>query len=358
MRARSHHLRRALGALALAATTFALARPGDADEPASFRLAYEAPAGCPTRENFAEALRFRTAKIVIDDRGTAGRGEIELVIRERRGKFVATLVLTVDGAKESRTMEGSRCETVAYAASLAAAILVDPAARTEAVPALTTPPVEAGAKDAEDEDASPDGGTHDAGPDAETSSPAVYPPPDSPPPSTSLHPTAAVAVGATTAIHGIDPTLGVRGGVEARRGNLRLWTARLGAFAGLASDVTSPIGTVRYQPLTARFDACPLVGRWGASLLDACVFGAVWLVPVSAPGAPVDHPQLRALFSPGLSARAGLPLGAGSSWALALDLSVGFHPAEERFRLEPRGEVFRLPRVYSSVGVEGSWTGP
>lgn len=317
-----------------------------ADGPARFELVYETPAGCPSRQRFAEELRYRTSKIALDDASEL-RGTIALRVVEQRGRFAGTLDLTVDGATESRSLAGPRCESVVSALGLAAAVLVDPAANAAPLPptlpaAPPTPASDAGAE----EDAPPEAEAPPPAPDASarTEAPPPSPAPEEP---ARLTWSAEVSAGATTAIHDVDPIVIVGANVERRRARSRLWAAHLRASASLEKDVSATAGTVAYRAYGARLDGCPLVGSL-ASLdldLDACAFVSMLLVPVSAPRAPVEHAQLRVLVSPGAVGRAHLRLG--GTFGVALDLGVGLHPVQEQFLIEPRGEVFRVPRVYT-----------
>ncbi len=323
-----------------------ISRLTHADQPARFELAYEAPATCPSRERFAQELRFRTSKIVFDDTSEL-HGKIALRVEESRGRYAGTLVLTVDGATESRSVSGPRCESVVSALGLAAAILVDPAANAaplpEAIPAIEPSPVDAGPPDAATDASAP---TETPPPDASTAPPPPLPAPE---PQSRLAWSAEIGAGATTAIHDLDPLLVLGAGVEAVRARRRLWAAHLRLFASLDHDVSANAGTITYRTYGGRLDGCPLVGTLEAIDLDldACAFVSLLVVPVGAPSAPIEHAQVRALFSPGAVGRAVLHFGRASSFGLALDVGAGIHPVQEQFLIDPRGEVFRLPRVYS-----------
>jgi hypothetical protein len=250
---------------------------------------------------------------------------------------------------------------VVGALSLAAAVLIDPAARTDALPATLTvgeatddggAPLDATSGDQSDaasiDAASTDAGEEDGGP-VVVEVPPPPPPPSDSPDSLRTRLSFELGAGATTAIEGIDSTLGLGVGLRRTRGASSLWALRAIAFASLGGEVSAAEGTIAYRAYGARLDACPFVGRISALLsLDACAFGALWLVPVNAPDARIDHPQTRVFATPGLVGRATAARGA---FALAFDLGAGVHPVSERFRIEPGGEVFRLQPVYGFAGI-------
>lgn len=321
-----------------------------ADEPTRIALRFDAPRACPAEERFRQELGYRSSKLVIDP-GAESSARLEVAIAERGGTFTGRLVLALGGAEETRTVAGARCESVVAALSLAAAVLLDPEARTDPLPESLPPVPPAPEPEA---DAAPppiaDAGPPETG--APDSTPEPFPPPLPPRDEKPWVLSAEAALGGTTAVHGIDPLAAV--GIEARRivRTRSRGAARLLVFATPGGEVTALPGTVAYGAYGARVDLCPLSSTPAGTIrIDACAFGSAWLLPVRSPTAAIDRAQLRTLFTPGALARAGVGVG---PLTLALDLGLGVHIAEERFLIEPRGEVFRVPRVYGVGGLGAS----
>ena len=316
--------------------------PVSADEPARLSLAFDAAPGCPSRERFEQELAYRTSRLVIDPSRDAS-SRLDVRITEQRGRYVGKLVLALGGASESRAVTGARCETVVAALSLAAAVLVDPGARTDPLPATLEPaPIEDAGTDADAPEPEPEAA---APPPAPIDAAPIEPPPPPPPPPEGPRfvPSVEIGAGATTAIDGVDPLALLGFGVRRRgTGALRL----VGAIATPAEASAAP-GTIAYQLQGGRLDVCPLA-LGDALRLDACAFGAVWAVAVRAPSAAVDLPQIRWLVTPGAIARAGVVTGRVT---LSVDVGAGVHVAQERFRIDPAGEVLRVPLVYGLGGV-------
>lgn len=117
------------------------ARAAETESP-HFRLAYDAPSGCPDRGAFLDAIRARTPRprlaatddqepaitlhVAIDsgDESTSGR----LELREP------------DGTEETRSVTGRTCGEVMKALALVAAVMLDPEARMGPEPPVPSPP--------------------------------------------------------------------------------------------------------------------------------------------------------------------------------------------------------------------------
>lgn len=198
------------------------------------RLAYAAPAGCPSALEVAAAIRAHTARFHAASPGEPAR-EVGLTIVPSDGGFEGAVALRdAGGASSDRRLRGARCAEVAAAMVLVTAITIDPTVALG--PPLPAPPP------------SP--------PRDRTPSPRPAPPPDAPP---------AVAVGVqVSAQTGVGPSAsGVgRAFVEVllrpgAPGALRP-TIRLAGLRALAQRADTLAGTAELSLSGGRIDVCPL----------------------------------------------------------------------------------------------------
>jgi hypothetical protein len=164
----------------------------------------------------------------------------------------------------------------------------------------------------------------------------------------------SLAVGASNAIDGVDALGAIA--IEARRRSALTYGARLVLFATTPGRASNAAGSVAYAAFGGRLDLCPHRAPIARPLyFDACASLATWLVPVHAPDAAIDLGSLRALFAPGAVLRFDAELGA---FRPGIELAGFAHLAREGFRIEPHGEVFRLPAAFGTLSFLGAWTIP
>lgn len=323
-----------------------------AEESLDTAVTFAAPAGCPDGARFEEELSQRTGRVRLVRETERAAGRVTVTITEAKGRFTAKLVIREQGATTLRTIQGSQCASVVGASALTAAILLDPeGARTEA--SLPPPPA--------------------AAPALPVPAPAPTPPPPAPapvPPALPLVPVArtpatpegprwklavGAGAGATTAIEGVDFPLSARADVRQGRGLLRpVFALHVNVIVG--HEVARAAGSVRARGSSALLDASPHAVDLGSGFFFVpSLSAATWLLGVHATSAALDVPALRVLVAVGAGLRLERHFGL---FMLAADVSGHAHLLRERFRIEPQGEVFRLPSVYVSGGISGAVTIP
>ena len=136
-----HRRRGRVAARCTLALAFALAiasgtRAAQPVEP--IRLVYEAPAACPSRDDFIAAVMMRTKLVRIDD-GTSAARIFDVHAESRHGRWVGSLVVRTGARRNSvRKVSGATCRAIVEALGLFTALAVDPNASSDAAP--TAPP--------------------------------------------------------------------------------------------------------------------------------------------------------------------------------------------------------------------------
>jgi hypothetical protein len=133
--------------VSLVSSTFARAAEADATTtPASvtptapeLALTWQAPPGCPT----AADVQTQFGRLLGGDAHTPSGKHIAATINVRTpapARWNLELATVLDGAAGRRNLEGDSCASVASAASLILALMIDPAAAERAVAESTPPP--------------------------------------------------------------------------------------------------------------------------------------------------------------------------------------------------------------------------
>ena len=113
-------LRRLVGLCAVLAWS-GLARAGDTTP---VRIAIEVPEGCSSVRSFYDAVRARTDRIHLTTRAREGL-ELRVIVVRLQARYRGELrVVELDGARTTRSVEGTSCEEVVRALSLTAALVV------------------------------------------------------------------------------------------------------------------------------------------------------------------------------------------------------------------------------------------
>jgi len=116
------------------------ARAAGEEAASRFRLAFEAPAGCPDRAAFVRGIRARTPRPQLVDDESEPAIALRVVIVGGSDRASGTLHLREpDGTEETRSVTGRTCAEVGDALALVAAVMLDPEARTEAEPPVSMP---------------------------------------------------------------------------------------------------------------------------------------------------------------------------------------------------------------------------
>jgi hypothetical protein len=343
-----------VGALSVLLAAAALAQA--APDATPVLVQYEAPESCPSQAVFEGALLFRSPRIgMVSAAEQAAVTARVRVTQNAKGAYRGVLELAPrDGAASERAIGGTRCSSVVEALSLAAALLLDPeGVRSAPLPSVSElERLAEAARAAAAPTTEPTPPAEPAPPPASAPSPARPAPPAPAPPRPPLRAestddsgprrlSVALFGGATSAVHGLDGQAGLGVELAFGAGGLELGP-HLAAGFGLERRVSASAGSVVYQPFEVRAGVCagPRPSRFE---LAGCAGAALVLLTVDAPEADTPRPSLRALPSLGLGPRLAYRFGA---FALGLELGAGVHLSAERFRIEPEGEVFRLPRVH------------
>ncbi|MBX3209649.1 MAG: hypothetical protein KF764_31740 [Labilithrix sp.] len=336
--------RAAAVALLVAAPLARAQPPASESETPRFRLAYEAPEGCPDRAAFVSAVLARTSRprLVEDERD--GDAVVVRVAIASAGAESASGRLDLrepDGTEETRRVVSRTCAEVANALALVAAVMLDPDARTG--PAPEPPPPEP---------------------------PAPEPPPPAPPPpratgprpkparsaprSATWHLSAGAELGALGGIGpAVAPLAGLSIELERARGAL-VSTARLSAdVARTSSDLRS--GEQTYEWLGATLRVCPAyVSAW-----------RLRFAPCAALQGGGHRGTTRDVRSPTTNVALWIaPAAVGAvewpmSSAVSLELQGGvlFPLRRTRFYLAPASTIFDVPFAAGviSLGARVRW---
>lgn len=298
-----------------------------APAPIPIRIDFDAPAGCATAEAFYDALRARTDRVRL-----ATKGERSWNVQVRLSRSGARVhgelrVIHEHGATDTRTVDGSSCDTVVQALSLTASLAVDEVAEEIAPPSPATPPPAA---------------------------PAPKEP--SPPAATREAPPFRLELGAHVLLtQVVSPYVSVGGAIAARMTQQRTDSA-FSPSVGVAliharNDLLQSPDNAAIQWTAAALTACPL--RWqiadfvGVQPCATAVAG--WL---AATGRGVTYPEsvVRSWWSAGGLVRAAASLGGGTAFELEAGLSAPF--VHRRFiLLSPEVNVGGTPVISPLVAL-------
>jgi hypothetical protein len=236
-------------------------RRASAEESHAFRVAYDAPPGCPSAENFSAAIQSSSAKA---RSAATGEPAIELLafVTHQDGGFLGVLrIRRPDGTETTRAVPALTCGEAASAMTLIAAIAVDPdaaiavaSARDDGSAAAETkaeePKVEV--KPATPATAPVDP-AEDRAPDRETRLPVHE------------HSWWFGTSGSAGIVGAMAPQLTPDFGIGATAGTTRKslvtpWIRLSGHFAESAASQT-PEGTAHFERLAARLTGCPIAVR-------------------------------------------------------------------------------------------------
>lgn len=328
-------------------------------------LRYEAPSGCPDADFFERALVYRTDRVRWVHAEDAASAWVDVHLEPKGKKLVGTLrVRTSEGGESQKSLQGTKCQTVAAAMSLAAALLLDPeGTKTGPLPQVlppAPPPPPAPEPEPTPPPSLPPPEPTPAPEPEPAPAPAPLPPPppparpaEPPPPPRWPKPTVAALLGGYLT-SGLAPRVDFGGqlGVEVDWPTL---VTRLTLGAGNGATISSANGRARYDfHLLGELD---VGARFLSGLFRPEVGGFLQAVPVSvtAPDVAGATPSLRLLLGVGAYARAGFHVG---PWRLAVLAQLGLNTRQERYRIEPLGEVFAVPVVYGGAAVQFGRTIP
>jgi hypothetical protein len=312
------------------------------------RLAYDAPAGCPTESDFRELVARDGGALAPASNGGAARSVVVHI--ESSDSIVGTLVVrAADGTGAAREIHGDRCEDVARSLAVLVALVAEPAlpappapgppATVSEAPAPLPPAVPPPAVPGL---AAPVEGTQPDSPEFE--------PPDEEP---SPHRWRLGIEGEGTLTRGVSPgsNPGIAGYVELADVSTRVFapTVRLGVELA-ADEALDNVGT--YRRFVGRLDACPwqaaLARPWSddAFTLQACAridVGRIEVDPVPPTSGPSAPEVQRLWVAPAGLVRVGWR---SPSLFLALEGGVACPLLRQRFwlhddALEP--PAFTLP---------------
>jgi hypothetical protein len=309
-----------LGAL-LALAMLGNARSGHADEAGAFGLSWQAPNGCPSRDD----LRAQIARLLGGSIRVPLGGDIKARAVVEHGETWSLAIETeLAGRPGRRSIEAVSCQDLADATALIVALMIDP----DAVAAHATQPKAVPAS----------------------------PPIDSTPAPAKPRPSVEYLVGVhAAASQGTLPSfdVGVGGGIGLAG---RRWRVELRGTYGFRRNQTAaasapPGGSGQFNFTAAALAAC-FNFRWGGVGLGPCVDGELGLV--SAKGVNVDESfPAQSLWSAlGAGVYAAIPLGPHLSLPLHLDVLAPLRRSE--YVVKNVGRVFQAPAVGGrlSAGLE------
>jgi hypothetical protein len=301
--------------------TLGNARPVHAEEAGVLTFSWQAPSGCPSRDD----LRAEIARLLGGEIRVPKGGDIKAVAVVAQGQTWSLAIETeLAGQPGRRSIEAASCQDLADATALIIALMIDP----NAVAAHATPPRPA-------------------------------PPPASSDPATQEERRVAYLVGIHAAgsygtLPSIDAGLGGGVGLAGRR-----WRVELRGTYGLRRDqrVTAPSPAPpdsygRFNFAAAALAGCVNFGREGLAF-GPCADAEVGMLSAKGVGVSEGFSAQTLWLAMGAGAYAAIPLGPHLSLPLHLDVVAPLLRPEFVFRNVPT-RVFRAPVVGGriSAGVE------
>ncbi len=332
----------------LAATGLAQAEETAAEEP--LRLTYDAPASCPTRADFMNQVRARTDRVAFVATPSARR--LVVSVAGAANGFDGSLQIATKGQSTStRRFSDPNCAEVVSALALAAAVAVDPNAKTGALPVSSDPaPSAVGrlpatapriAKPADASDTQRIASSVPA-PTPSPPPPRARPRDDRPPPEAHIEAGLALRVG-------VLPTVLIGAQLASSLSSPGLpWLERFrfsGAYAR-SSILTPDDDAADYQWFDVRLDWCPWTPRTSANVsLEICAAPGVAAVRASgkAPDITADSDTA---WIPTMSLVGGARSTLIGPLFLGVRALVGVHFLRDTFVFEsPRRVVHPIPAV-------------
>jgi hypothetical protein len=301
------------------------ARPVHADEEAALAFSWQAPAGCPSRDEVsAEIARLLGGNIRVPQ-----GGEIKARAQVAHGPtWSLTMETELAGRPGRRSLDAASCQDLANAAALIVALMIDP----NAVAAHAPPPR----------------------PVAAPPSAVATPPATEPGPAPKAEPRAVAflvgihAVGSYGTLPSIDAGLGGGIGLAGRR-----WRAELRGTYGLRRDqkawAAAPAGAYgEFNFWAVAFAGCFNFGRQDLAF-GPCADAEVGVTSAKGLGVSQSLPANTLWSALGAGGYATIPLGSHLNLPLHLDVLAPLRRTEYVVKNVP-GRVFQAPAVGVRLG--------
>lgn len=295
------------------------ARPVCAGEAGALTFSWQAPAGCPSRDD----LRAEIARLLGGDTRVPQNGDIKARAVVAHGQTWSLAIETeLAGRPGQRSIEAASCQDLADATALIIALMIDP----DAVAAHATPPK----------------------PIPATPSVQAGPVPAKQPRSVEylvgIH-----AAGSYGTLPSVDVGLGGGVGLAGRR-----WRAELRGTYGLRREqkamAAAPAGAYGLFGFTsATLAACFNLGREG-SAFGPCADYELGVISARGFGVSESLPAQTLWSALGAGAYAAIRLGSHFSLPLHVDVLAPLRRTEFVFKNEP-GRVFQAPAVGVRIGL-------
>ena len=303
--------------------TLGSARPVHAEESGALALSWQAPLGCPSRDE----LRAEIARLLGGEIRVSQGGDIKARAVVAHGQTWSLAIETeLAGRSGLRSIEAASCQELADATALIIALMIDPNAvaahATQSRPEPTAPPVQ--------------------------SDPALQ----------KARRVACLvgihAAGSYGTLPSIDAGLGGGVGLAGRR-----WRVELRGTYGLRRDQRGtapppapPDSYGRFNFAAAALAGCVNLGREGLSF-GPCADAEVGVLSAKGFGVSEGFPAQTLWLAMGADAYAAIPLGPHLSLPLHLDVVAPLLRPEFVFRYVPT-RVFQAPVVgaRASAGIE------
>jgi hypothetical protein len=303
--------------------TLGSAHPVDAAEAGALTFSWQAPAGCPSRDD----LRAEIARLLGGEIRVPKGGDIKAVAVAAQGQTWSLAIETeLAGRPGRRSIEAASCQDLADATALIIALMIDPTAVAahppQSRPAPTPPPAQ-------------------SDPAPQKRRPVAY--------LVGIH-----AAGSYGTLPSIDAGLGGGVGLAGRR-----WRVELRGTYGLRRDqrVTAPPPAPldsygRFNFVAAALAGCLNLGRESLAV-GPCVDAESGVVSAKGFGASEGFPAQTLWLALGAGAYAAIPLGPHFSLPLHLDVVAPLLRPEFVFKNVPN-RVFQAPVVGArmSSGIE------
>ena len=296
--------------------------PVRASEAGALTFSWQAPAGCPSRDD----LRAKIARLLGGDIRVPQGGDIKARAVVAHGQTWSLAIETeLAGRPGRRSIEAASCQDLADATALIIALMIDPnavAARaTQPKPVPATPPAETG-----------------PAPQKERRAMQYL---------LGIH-----GAGSYGTLPSVDVGLGGGIGLAGRR-----WRVELRGTYGLRRDqkamAAAPPGAYGQFNLTAAALAACFNFRWGGLVLGPCADAELGVVSAKGVNVSESFPAQTLWSALGAGAYAAIPLGPHFSLPLHVDVLAPLRRTEYVVKNVP-SRVFKAPAVgvRLSTGIE------
>jgi hypothetical protein len=320
-----------------------------------FELVYDAPAGCPDRAAFLDAIHARTPRSQLADEATKASAVAFRVTIDARDTSKGELeVHEPDGGQQKRIVSGRTCTEVAKALALVVALILDPDAELGSEAQLLNPP--------------PPPPPPGLAPPPPPLSPSLPRPPPSPPPQRAPSDTRTwhLAVGAELGAMGgigrsVAPTAGAF--LDLGRHPPRLAASPVGltrlfspAFR-VSIDVATTsndlaVGSASYLWVAGTLRACPIYLPLPAQLrIGPCAGMEVGLHRGTTRDVPNPSTHSDLWLAP--AALSSLEWSLGERFTVELDGGALFPLRRTRFFLAPSTTIFEVPQAAGTLMLSG-----